>query len=650
MEGNEEQEQEILEDKVTVQEVAEIIQGLDRGKAMGFDDIPNEFMLEGGELVAETLVVIFNKAIESRKVATSWKRSYTQLLHKGGDKGDLDNYRGIAVTSNVGKVFTKVLGRRLEESVEDRGLLGNIQFGFRRGKRATDALFILTQVMEMRKKAGKKIALAFLDVKKAYDRVWREGLWQTMRKWGYGGIILDIIQDLYAECDTVVRLGQYYSDPVKLEVGLKQGCVLSPLLFAIYIMELGHELENSILGVKVGGVQIPALFFADDIVLLGEDEVQLQRIMNIVGEFGVSRKLIFNPLKSKVMVNWRRPEAQKSWVIGKQKVREGTSYIVRLEECEAYTYLGVKVATRGRMFRRFELDRLQKAKVKGGMARGFSRGSFNAAFCAKVIWERVMLPALMYGVEVVASSKTWVGAMGKEELKIGKFITGASRSCAILAINGEIGWLPFHLKIAKAKLTYARRFEWADEGWGKEVWEQGKLRNTNWWKEVGELSREYEVDLNHEESESLWGWKSYVKNCLDLIVCRQWQEGVEEKESLVWLRRKENPQWETYLNGSAGAKALFKLRTNDWDCWLRRKSRDGERQQCRLCGTGEESNLHIVGSCPYTAEWLNRGDAVWGADVVLSWLNGQQLGVGNKWASQRRAARLIIQCLRDHKR
>ena len=89
------------------------------------------------------------------------------MLFKGGDKGLLDNYRGISITSNVGKLYTRLLGRRLEADVEERNLLGDIQFGFRRDKRTTDAIFILTQIIEHRRKKGKKTALAFFGYQKS---------------------------------------------------------------------------------------------------------------------------------------------------------------------------------------------------------------------------------------------------------------------------------------------------------------------------------------------------------------------------------------------------------------------------------------------------------------------------------------------------
>ena len=69
------------------------------------------------------------------------------MIHKGGDAKELDNYRGIAISSNISKIFTKLYANRLERHVESRGLLGEMQFGFRKGRSCLDAVFLLAQLV-----------------------------------------------------------------------------------------------------------------------------------------------------------------------------------------------------------------------------------------------------------------------------------------------------------------------------------------------------------------------------------------------------------------------------------------------------------------------------------------------------------------------
>ena len=121
-------------------------------KAMGWDMIPNEFFEQEGNSMLTLLTFRFNTILMSEYTPGKWRECYTRLLHKGGDRTKLDNYGGIPINSNVGKLFTRVITRRMEEDVETRGLLGECEFGFRKGERAIDAVFILSQLIESRRK------------------------------------------------------------------------------------------------------------------------------------------------------------------------------------------------------------------------------------------------------------------------------------------------------------------------------------------------------------------------------------------------------------------------------------------------------------------------------------------------------------------
>ena len=89
---------------------------------------------------------------------------------------------------------------------------------------------MLTHIMDKYKVENKELVIVFLDIRKAYDRVWRKGLWTILEELGYGGKVLCIIQALYKDLTTVLQLGGVETRQVRLEVGVKQGCVLSPLI------------------------------------------------------------------------------------------------------------------------------------------------------------------------------------------------------------------------------------------------------------------------------------------------------------------------------------------------------------------------------------------------------------------------------------
>ena len=145
----------MFEKPITLKECVTTIKKLKKGKAVGPDNIPNDFIKEGGTKLKKALTRIFEMMRVTEWTPDDWTSEKLHLLHKGKSKYKLDNYRGISISSNIGKLFTRILASRLEMIVEKKGWLGEIQGGFRRGRGTMDNLFILTSLMERAQKQKK---------------------------------------------------------------------------------------------------------------------------------------------------------------------------------------------------------------------------------------------------------------------------------------------------------------------------------------------------------------------------------------------------------------------------------------------------------------------------------------------------------------
>ena len=106
------------------------------------------------------------------------------LSENGGDNEDLNNYRGITLQSCVGKIYGKILGSRLWGDAEKRGVHSDLQFAFREGRSAIEAVYFLCEIIEIGIREGCDYKLGFLDIRKAYDRVLRDVLWDQLREAG----------------------------------------------------------------------------------------------------------------------------------------------------------------------------------------------------------------------------------------------------------------------------------------------------------------------------------------------------------------------------------------------------------------------------------------------------------------------------------
>ena len=147
-----------------------------------------------------------------------------------------------------------------------------------------------------------KLYCAFIDLRKAFNSVYREGLWFKLVNSGVGGRLFKIIRDLYSKVRCRVRArGGKLTDIVLKLLGLQQGATLSPYLFAFYLNNLVDWL-NPHGGVLVGGVNIKVLLFADDMVFVSNSRDGLQCSLNILYDFFRDWKLTVNLQKSNILV------------------------------------------------------------------------------------------------------------------------------------------------------------------------------------------------------------------------------------------------------------------------------------------------------------------------------------------------------------
>ena len=152
----------------------------------------------------------------------------------------------------------------LEKRIRCQVSIDNMQFGFMPGKGTTDAIFIMRQVQE--KHQTKKLYYAFVDLEKAFDRVPREVVIWALRNLGVDTWLICTVMALYTEACTVVRTYAGLSESFKVKVGLHQGSVLSPLLFAAVMDVVSSEARSD----------LPSeLLYADDLVLMAPTMEQL---------------------------------------------------------------------------------------------------------------------------------------------------------------------------------------------------------------------------------------------------------------------------------------------------------------------------------------------------------------------------------------
>ena len=167
-------------------------------KSGGPDQLINEFLIHGKHTFTPTLCNLFNKVYETGHFPETWSEGYVISLHKKGSINDVENYRGITLLSNVGKLFTRVLNNRLVEWAETYGVFIEAQAGFRPGMSTVDNNFVLHGLISHILNSGRKLYCAFVDFTKAFDYIVRDNLWYKLVKLGLRGKNLDIFKSIYS--------------------------------------------------------------------------------------------------------------------------------------------------------------------------------------------------------------------------------------------------------------------------------------------------------------------------------------------------------------------------------------------------------------------------------------------------------------------
>ena len=248
---------------VTMEQIRKAISKMKCGKAAGPSGIIAEMLKASGEEGVRLLRQLGEDVFSTGVIPEEWQESTILNLFKGkGDALVRGNYRGLKLTEQVMKVLEGVL----ESAVRGMVDVNKLQFGFMPGRGTTDAIFIARQLQEKYRAAKKPLYFAFVDLEKAFDRVPREVLWWALRSLGVEEWAVRVIQGMYANARSRVRVNGQLSEDFDVTVGVHQGSVLSPLLFILVLEALSCGFHTD---------KPWELLYADDLVIIASSEQEL---------------------------------------------------------------------------------------------------------------------------------------------------------------------------------------------------------------------------------------------------------------------------------------------------------------------------------------------------------------------------------------
>ena len=281
---------------VSASDVLDSLKTVKLGKAAGIDGLSAKHFVCAHIGISLHLSLLFTSMLSHGDMpAELMKTAIVPILkNRQGDTNDKNNYRPIAIVMALSKIFELCIMRKVETQL----ITSDNQFGFKREHGTDLCIFTVKSVIKYYNLHNSPVYTCFLDASKAYDRV---NHWTLLRKLLNRSIHILIVRMLmywYTKQELCIRFGAEMSPYFTISNGVRQGGILSPSLFAVYMDDLSSLLNTSRIGCHIDDVCINHVFYADDLCLMAPCAIALQELINVCYQYSNEIDLNFNATKS----------------------------------------------------------------------------------------------------------------------------------------------------------------------------------------------------------------------------------------------------------------------------------------------------------------------------------------------------------------
>ena len=582
---------ETLNNPISIEEVKTSILVLKSGKASSFDMISNEILKSLNNRNITFLTNMFNLCLESGTYP--WNASIITPLHKKGSKDNPDNYRAVAVSSVLGKLFSTILLGRLINFRREEFPDPPNQLGFTKKAQTYDHILTMQTIASKYKKLRKNVYAIFVDFKKAFDSVCRQALFYKLAHNGVTGKFYNVLRAMYSKSYAHIKLSGYLSNKIDIKKGTEQGHPLSPELFKIFLSDLSPLLECNNCP-KLMDMLISHLLWADDLILLALDpktsQLQLDRLQTFCNDWGIE----INESKTKVVIFGK-----------KNSDTECPSFYLNnkpLEVVDSYCYLGIVLHESGKFTITIKNLKAKAMRALLGLKRTVNRSklSFRAL---TTLFDSLIKPIVLYGAPIwtptlsiikhlsstiltkpqnLCNTISKISKLASENIHLAflKWALGLHRKASNVGCWGESGRYPLIYQSIKITLNYYERLtRLSPDKFVYAALQEQKLLNLPWYKNI-ELLMKTDHIFNQDHvtafcSKTPANNKQYTS---DLLVFIPALAPSPNKSNLAFLKNCPNIKLAKPLPSKCfrSSHVLNCLKDHFKNCWEYEKSRSSK--------------------------------------------------------------------------
>ena len=422
---------------LTPLEVESILKNLVIGKASGPNGLSNRILKELSREISNPLCTLFNESLDKSQVPNSYKVANVSSIYKKDDPSLASNYRPISLLNSEDKVFERLIFKHLYNHLKDNNLLTPLQSGFIPGDSTVNQLAFLYNTFCKALDSGKEVRVVFLDISKAFDRVWHAGLIHKLKAAGVSGKMLLWFQNYLSDRKQRVILPGAVSDWTDIKAGVPQGSILGPLLFLLYINDIVNDINSSI---RLFADDTSLFIIVDNPVTSAEQlNFDLRKVLLWADTWLVS----FNVTKTEALLISRkinRPIHPPIYM-NNQQITEINSHkhlgIYFSNDCSWHDHINYTVE---KAWGRINVMRKLKFKL--------DRKALETIFIAFI------RPLLEYG-DIIWDNCTQYEKQELEKVQIeaARIATGTTKLVSLNSLYTEIGWQTLQQRRTNHKLT-----------------------------------------------------------------------------------------------------------------------------------------------------------------------------------------------------